>query len=232
MNLGDLQAVIFDFDGLLADTEQPEFEAWQRIYESLGHTLTHEVWARAVGYASVFDPKADLEERVGRALDWTALDEQRRREKECLMQSLAPLPGAAELVRWFSEQKVPIGCASNSHRDWVETGLKRIGLRAHFRVIVGLGDSEAPKPDPAPYRTVLAELNAEASKALAFEDSGPGMQSATGAGIYTIVVPGPITRHQDLSRADEELESLLAFRSEVTLPRLARHCPPVPPAAA
>lgn len=232
MKSADLQAVIFDFDGLLADTEQPEFEAWQRIYETLGHKLTHEVWARAVGYASVFDPKADLEERTGRQLDWTALDEQRRQEKERLMEQLSALPGAAELVEWFSEQGVPIGCASNSHRQWVERGLNRIGLQSYFRVIIGLGDSEAPKPDPAPYRAVLKALNAEAARSLAFEDSGPGLHSSTAAGIYTIVVPGPITRHQDLSRASEQLESLEDFRPEVTLPRLARRHPPVPPTAA
>jgi len=232
MRMTDPQAVIFDFDGLLADTEQPEFEAWQRIYEMLGHKLTHEVWARAVGYASVFDPKADLEERTGRQLDWTALDEQRREEKKLLMEQLVALPGASELVRWFAERGVPIGCASNSHRRWVERGLLQIGLHSYFQVIVGLGDSEAPKPDPAPYRAVLEALDAEAARSLAFEDSGPGLQSSIAAGIYTIVVPGPITRHQELSRASEQLESLEDFRPEVTLPRLARRRPPVPPTAA
>jgi len=222
MNLGNLQAAIFDFDGLIADTESVVFEAWRTVYIDLGEELDHATWAQAVGYASVFDPKADLEKRLEKTIDWDPIERNLKASQRVAFERLQPLPGALELIETFARAGCQLGCASNSDRPWVERGLTQLGVREHFQALVALGEAPANKPDPAPYRQVLEQLGVEAHCAIAFEDSEPGLRSAKGAGLYTIIVPGPITLHQQLDLADQRLETLASFDLPSTLEALGR----------
>lgn len=210
-NLANVRALLFDFDGLMVDTESVEFAGWQALYAAEGVALTHEIWRHAVGYAEHFDPKLELEQRAGRQLDWEALMQVKRKVCAQHYEVMEPLPGVREMVEAAATAGWGIACVSNSSRDWVEKGLSRIELRHHFQFLVTRGEAPATKPDPAPYRRALELLGISAEEAVVFEDSEPGVRSATGAGIYTVAVPNVITELQDLSMADLRVGSMLEW---------------------
>ena len=209
------RAVILDFDGLMVDTEMSEYLAWKEIYESAGAHLEVEEWLSAVGYVNGFNPRAHLEMRTGRAFDWPAMDAHRRQLIRKLNAGLEPLPGVRELVARAADSGYRLGLASNSTADWVVPGLARLGLGQTFAAVRTVNTVERPKPAPDVYLAVLADLGAGAAGSYAFEDSEPGVRAAKAAGLYVVAVPNRLTRHQNLSMADEIRESL----DGVVLPR-------------
>ncbi len=202
------RALILDFDGLIVDTEMSEYRAWREVYEGAGEHLAVEDWLRAVGYVNGFDPRAHLETLTGRTFDWQKIDEGRRGRIQELNASLQTLPGVRELIAQGLRLGYRLGLASNSTADWVLPGLERLGLRRSFAVVRTVDTVDRPKPAPDVYLAVLADLGATAAGGYACEDSEPGVRAAKAAGLYVIAVPNPLTRHQDLSMADEVRESL------------------------
>lgn len=207
----DSRALILDFDGLIVDTETPGFLAWQEVYEAEGAHLEVADWLNAVGYVNGFDPRAHLTTLTGRTFDWTARDafiSQRARE---LIAAQPVLPGVRELIKQGLRLGYRLGVASNSTADWVLPNLERLGLREFFGAVCTVDMVARPKPQPDVYLAALAALGvATAVGSYAFEDSLPGVQAARAAGLRVVAVPNALTRHQDLSGADEVKEAGLA----------------------
>ncbi|HSR25693.1 MAG TPA: HAD hydrolase-like protein, partial [Candidatus Eisenbacteria bacterium] len=122
-------ALVFDFDGLIIDTEVPVFRAWAEVYERHGERLSPDFWASIIGYGDAhFDPMADLERRLGRPLDRAALHSARRQRQTELTIELEILPGVREWRRDAAARSVRLGVASSSNRRWVTGHLERLGL--------------------------------------------------------------------------------------------------------
>jgi beta-phosphoglucomutase-like phosphatase (HAD superfamily) len=98
--------------------------------------------------------------------------------------------------------------------------LARLGLLEHFHVTRCFEDTDAHKPDPAPYLAVLDHLGVPAHEAVAFEDSPNGVTSAKAAGIFCVAVPNPVTRLLSLDHADHRMESLADERLAAVLSRV------------
>ena len=131
-----LAAIVFDFDGLIVDTENPGFISWQEIYQEFGATLRIDDWRHATGYVGGFDPAIHLEQILCRRLDWSQLVPKREaRNWELTLQAKA-LPGIEPLLRNARERQLRIGVASNSENGWVEGGLRRLGLRDYVDTVV------------------------------------------------------------------------------------------------
>lgn len=206
-----MNALIFDYDGLIVDSETPEYLSWKEVYHLAGVELTEQVWTSAVGAVNGFDPKAFLENATGRTFDWEVI-EKARRQKLSERQMLQPiLPGVAGLMFRAAEAGYRIGVASNSTAAWVELGLERLGLRHLIETIRTVESVKWPKPHPEIYLRVLEDLNADAHETWAFEDSQPGVRAAKAAGLTVIAVPNVLTRHHDLSLADQILDNLDQF---------------------
>ncbi len=204
-------ALVFDYDGTLIDTESIEFEVWQRVYEQHGQELRLEDWLHVVGGSSTQDLRQPLERRVGRSLDWEAIDRRRLEHYHGLFEAQDLLPGVRRLFREAAERGWPIGVASNSSRAWVEKGLKRFGLLGQVGSLRCRDTASRPKPDPAPYVEAVADLGGRVELSFAFEDSKPGVASAKAAGLTVIAIPNSLTRHHDLSAAHRILASLEHF---------------------
>jgi len=222
-----LRAVIFDFDGLILDTETPEFNAWESVYLSHGVELTLAEWLPCIGTANVLDPHELLETKTGRTLNRDHVREQRHQIIKPLYAQGQPLPGVVKTIAAAQALDLKLGVASSSSHGWVEGWLKTFGLLDHFHSIQCKEDVACVKPDPALYLRSLERLGVRADEALALEDSLNGLRAARGAGIYTIVVPNSITRHLPLGEADFTLSSL----AELSLPNFvqthaARTSPP------
>lgn len=210
------RALIFDFDGLMVDSETPVFHAWQGIYQAHGVELTLAEWLRAVGYVHGFDPRRRLTELTGRTdLDWRVLDDKLDRRVEELMAGQGALPGVEALLRTGAAAGWRLGVASNSTQDWVVPGLERLGVRALVHTVRTRETVPRPKPAPDVYLAALHDLagpDADPAASVAFEDSQPGVEAAAAAGLHVVAVPSALTRHQDLSRAHEILPTLAGYR--------------------
>src|SRR5947209_3897810 len=154
-----IRALVFDFDGLLVDTEGSIFSAWQRIYRERGQELPRERWLTIIGTASgPFDPLQDLGQRTGQQLDRQQLDDlERLYYKEATsMQQL--LPGVEKYLAEARRLGLKMAIASSSGGTWVMEHLERFGVHQHFDVIVCREDVTRTKPDPQLYRMALHRL--------------------------------------------------------------------------
>jgi HAD superfamily hydrolase (TIGR01509 family) len=213
-----IRALIFDFDGLILDTESPEFQAWDEVFTAHGHELRSELWADLIGRPrTYFDMYAYFKELSGPLVDMDVLRKDRRARVIQLVLDQPILPGVQDYLAEARELGLRIGLASSSGGDYVRGHLKRLGLFDYFDVTKCFEDTELHKPNPEPYTSVLDAMDVSAAEAIAFEDSPNGVAAARAAGIYCVAVPNPITQclsleHADLclkSLADEPLASLL-----------------------
>ena len=110
----DLQALVFDFDGLVVNTEEPGFVSWRELYEEFGQTLTLKDWTAATGYVGGFDPHRHLEGLLGRPLDWLVLGPRREARNWELTLREPVLPGIEPLMSAAKTAGLRLGVASNS----------------------------------------------------------------------------------------------------------------------
>ena len=216
-----MRALIFDFDGLILDTEAPIFQAWQEIYQAHGGELTIQEWSTIIGSNEfAFDPLQRLAAQIGYPLDSQALlTRQRQRETELIAQQPV-MPGVAEYLRDARQLGLKIGLASSSPCGWVTGHLSRLGLVHYFDCIMASDDVRRTKPDPELYLTVLSVLDVHPSEAFALEDSPNGIRAAKQAGLFCVAVPNLLTRQMDTSLADLHLNTLTDLSLESLLERI------------
>ncbi len=204
-----IKALIFDFDGLILETESPVYQSWQELYSSLGCELTFTFWADAIGKGvEDFDPFASLEAQLGYKVDRLKLSPPRRAREMELILSQQALPGVVDYLSSARGLGLKLGVASSSSRSWVAGHLERLGLLSYFDCIRASGDVARTKPHPDLYLAALDCLGVAANEAIAFEDSAHGILAAHRAGLYCVSVPNDLTRRLPLNHADLRLESL------------------------
>lgn len=206
------QAVIFDLDGLILDSETPDYLSWKEVYARHGLDLTVQDWAGVVGRRDI-DLYAPLRERNA---DIASEGEARRRRLATLFEEyLAPAPGVTNLIDQLRSAGIPLGLASNSDGAYVFDVVKRLGLRGAFDAVVARDDVARAKPAPDIFLAAVSRLGVEAPSCVAFEDSQPGVAAARAAGLKCIAVPTVFTRHHDLRAADLVVLSLEAVTVEI-----------------
>jgi len=217
-----IKALIFDFDGLILDTESPEFQAWQEVFTAHGHELRADLWADLIGRPrTYFDMYAYFKELNGPLTDLDVLRKDRRTRVVQLVLKQPILPGVRTYLTEAREMGLKIGLASSSGGDYVRGHLRRLDLFNYFHVTKCFEDTELHKPDPEPYLAVLEAMSVSPGEAVAFEDSPNGVAAARAAGIFCVAVPNPITECLSLAHADLCLKSL----ADESLPQLlSRAC--------
>ena len=205
-----IRAVIFDFDGLIVDTESPILQAWTEVFREHGCELPVDEWLASVGGDYVHDPMDRLEECVGHPLDRAAVDAHRRARQLVLVQSQPILPGVEARIAEAHALGLKLAVASSSSKGWVAGHLERLGLIHRFDAIRARTDPDVGvrKPDPTVYLAALRAIGVAANEAIAIEDSAPGVQAAKTAGIFTVAVPNDITRRLGVPGADLTLDTL------------------------
>ena len=189
-----LDAVLFDFDGTVLETESVLQATWADEYALAGHCLTPQDWAGQTGRRHV-DHYTILATLVGPSFDAQACRARRRSHQDELLSDLGPRPGIVEALSFCRENGIPTAVVSRSPGDWVLGQLSRCGLGHDFDTLICREDVHATKPDPAPYLMALDRLSARPTSAVAVEDAPSGVMSALAAGIPCIAVPNDITRH-------------------------------------
>jgi HAD superfamily hydrolase (TIGR01509 family) len=216
-----IKALVFDFDGLILDTEGPVYQSWRELFQSYGYDLTLDDWqiciGSAEGTASFFDNLAD---KLGNPLDMET-EAPKRLERELELIATQPiLPGVNEYIQRAAELGLIMGVASSSPCKWVLGHLQERGLRKHFECVLAADDVGITKPDPDLYLTALDCLGVSSQEAIAFEDSPNGVLAAKRAGLYCVAVPNPLTRQLRIEEADLQLESLEEMSLDELLAKL------------
>jgi putative hydrolase of the HAD superfamily len=207
--LRKLLGLIFDFDGLIVDTETARYYAWKEVIESHGVPLPLSVWHENIGLPSeAFDPIEFLKERVEGPLDVESVRTRKNGIFWSRMEGESLRPGIREYLEEGRRRGMKLAICSSSPRGWIERNLPTWGIEGRFDAVVTGSDVEKIKPAPELYLKVLELLGLAADQCIAFEDSPKGVQAAKAAGLFCVAVPNSITAEADLEGADLKLNSL------------------------
>lgn len=212
-------ALFFDFDGLLCDTESAARRSWCLVYEEFGLTFPAELWNRMQGRSDGEDLAVDdLGSRLGRPV--SPEERARRKQLKFDLAHAEPLrPGVMSLVEAARAAGAVVAVVSSSPRAWLGPHLDRLDVADLFAFVV-CGDDEARhKPAPDLYRHALARADVAASHAVAFEDSATGVRAAKAAGLRCVAVPSAVGTRSVLGEADLVLDSLTEYRLPVAAVR-------------
>lgn len=213
-----IEAVVFDFDGLIRDTETFEFYSFQELLMDYGVELPLDLYSSRIGgHFNSFDPYEFLQSSIGQSLDKELLRTLRREKYEKLMVDQKCLPGVEKCLNEATELGIKIGLASSAPRDWVLPNLEELGLTHYFSCIRTNEDVENVKPAPDLYIEVLKHFGIRASNAIAFEDSPNGAKAAKAAGMYCVIVPNELTKALPFESYDLRLESLAELKLETAI---------------
>jgi HAD superfamily hydrolase (TIGR01509 family) len=220
-----IKALIFDFDGLILDTETTDFRVWQSIYREYGQEMLPETWGQVIGGYGIsnFDGAVRLAELVGAGVDVEGLRTRFRSESDALILQQPVMPGVVDYLNDAQGLGLRLAIASSSPHSWVDMHLARLGLADRFDLTV-CGDDVPPgrtKPHPDLFLKTLATLNVETHEAIIFEDSPNGISAALAAGIFVVRVPNPITALLKTEKANLTLDSLAQIPLQKMLNDLA-----------
>jgi HAD superfamily hydrolase (TIGR01509 family) len=205
----DFKAVLFDFDGVLVDTEWAIYQAWRRTFEAHGHELPLAVYTRCIGSDfATWSPKTHLEDLTGLAFDWHDLDARRQQEIMDELGDAGPMAGVEEMLRIIAARGLPMAVVSSSSHRWVDGWLEKLGLAGHFETTVCRGDTPRIKPAPDLFVEAARRLAAEPGGCLVIEDSHNGLLAARAAGMRVWIVPNRVTEGLDFTSADAIFHSL------------------------
>ena len=211
-----IRALVFDFDGLILETEMPALQSWQEIYREHGYDVPMDRWHSYIGSDRGFAPVDYLAALVGEGLDRVATQQRRDVRKLELIEALDVMVGVRQYVDDAKRLGLGLAIASSSSRDWVLGHLERLRILALWDAVLCRDDVARTKPAPDLYRAAVVALGVEPSEAVAFEDSPNGIAAAKDAGLRCVAVPNALTAGMDLSRADVLVVSL----EEMPLERL------------
>jgi len=206
-----IEALIFDFDGIIVETEEAEYLSWRQIWADAGVELSLEEWAVGIGTIhgdEGFHPYRDLVARSGRNFDPEELRIQHRRLVRDLLETAQLEPGVETWVEDVGRLGLKTAIASSSPRSWVEAHLTRLGVSHWWPVRACFDDCDSAKPDPASYRLACNRLGVGVDDAVAIEDSRNGLLAAKAAGLTCVVVPTVMTAQMDFAEADLVVDSL------------------------
>ncbi len=213
-----LKGLIFDFDGLIVDTETVIYETWEQVYEDNGQSLKLSEYKQCVGSDfTQFDPSKELEKRCGKKFDWNKINQQRERTIREKLETQKARPGIIDFLEEANKIGLKMAIASSSSKGWVLGWVEKLKIKNYFEQFFNRDDVERIKPAPDLFLSSCEALNIKTSEALVLEDSENGLKAATSAGIRCAIVTNKITEGGDFSNAiiqtdnffDETLKKLL-----------------------
>src|SRR5581483_7980326 len=205
-----VRAFLFDFDGLIIDTETASRAGWEWLYREHGFELPQEQWATVIGtIGAPWEPMRHLEELVGAPLDADELNQRRRSHELSLLETEEFRPGILDYLDEAAERGLKTAIVSSSSNRWIDMHLERLEHAHHWDAIVAANhDVARAKPRPDLYLEACRLIGVAPKEAVAFEDSPNGVRAARAAGIFVVAVPNDVTRSLGLEEADLVLDSL------------------------
>lgn len=189
-----IKAVIFDFDGLIFDTETFELESYQSIYKKYNVEFPLQRWYESIGTNFVFDPYEQLLNSHAN-LDKNAVIKERTDLFDTTIQQKSTREGVIQYFEQAKELGLKVALASSSTNKWIYRFLEMLNLKKFFDLILTADDVSEVKPNPELYLKVLEHFNIHPNEAVVFEDSPNGSLAAIRANIPCVVVPNTTTQN-------------------------------------
>ncbi|WP_246017661.1 HAD family hydrolase [Mesobacillus subterraneus] len=207
-----MKAIVFDFDGLIIDTETVWYEAYKEALGFYHADLPLEEFAKCIGTHDtvLFDY---FKSQLGEDTDCDEIESRASEIVDVKLRTVNARDGVKEYLEEAHRSGLKIGLATSSSRAWVTRLLNELRLIDYFEAIVTKDDVEKVKPAPDLYAKAVEKLRVQPSEALAFEDSLNGLNAAVAAGLKCVVVPNPVTE----ALAFEKHELKMASMGEKTL---------------
>jgi HAD superfamily hydrolase (TIGR01509 family) len=204
-----IKGIIFDFDGLICDTETPELRAWETLFADYRLIFPFERYEETIGAVHNDEtPFIFLEEMLHHSINRSEVKEKFNLVRNKLI-NLEPIrPGILNYIKQSQDFGLEIGLASSSPRSWIDYHLERLAISEYFGCIKTFNDVSKTKPDPELYIKALACMNLNNNEVLALEDSPNGVKAAKKAGIYVAVFPNEVTKIFAFDEADLIINSL------------------------
>jgi len=204
-----IRAFLFDFDGLILDTETASRAGWRWLFEQHGHELPDDLWITVVGTHSSWDIWGHLEDLIGEPLDRDTWNEQRYAHELSLLEAERLRPGILDYFAYAQRYDLKRAIVSSASRRWIDMHLERLEQAVGWDAILTADrDATRAKPNPTMYLEALDVLGVEADEAVVFEDSPNGVAAGKAAGIFVVGVPNEVTRDVGLDAADLVVDSL------------------------
>ncbi|MBE7538114.1 MAG: HAD-IA family hydrolase [Opitutaceae bacterium] len=214
-----IRALVFDFDGLILDTETPLIDAYADVHAAHGVAFDRELFIHGVGHADfAFDPWSGF----SGGSDRSELEREMRSCKQIRILAEPILPGVVSMMDLARERGLSVALASNSPHLHCDAHLRRIGLLDRFHFIGCREDVAFPKPEPDLYRLAVERLGLRPDEAIAFEDSHAGSLAAKRAGLWCVAIPNPSSTHHDFSHADLRVGSMAELMLDTLISRFIR----------
>lgn len=207
------RAVLFDFDGILVDTEWAIYQAWLDTFRSHGQDLPLSLYTRCIG--SDFDawsPKTHLEDLTQLGFDWLEMDAERQVAIRSALEEEGPIEGVMDLLGEIGESGITAAVVSSSSHNWVDGWLEKLDMGRYFTEVVCKGDAPRIKPAPDLYLEAADRLGVPPGECLVVEDSLNGLVAAHAAAMKAWIVPNRVTSALDFRQADKVLADFRELR--------------------
>ena len=211
-----LEGLLWDFDGLILDTETGAYESARAVF--VAHGLELEWWQSIIGTADHIDWFDVLQAQVEQELDRAEIRARRTAHKLELLLTEVVRPGVEHLLDQAAAARIPSAVASSSPFSWVNDNLERIGIAHRYEHIITRddvdGDPTRTKPAPDLYLLAAERLGVDIAKCVAIEDSPNGVLAAKAAGARCVAVPAGMTATLAFDHADVIVPTLLDLSLE------------------
>ena len=205
-----IKGIIFDFDGLICDTETPELKAWEELFRQYRKKFPLQEYLATIG--SIYNDNTHvliLNEMLDEPIDAEQLMREFVAVKRDLIEQEPLRPGVLDYLQEAKEAGLRIGLASSAPDEWVYHHTKRLNVIEYFDSIKTAEDVARTKPDPELYLRTLECLQIQPHEAIALEDSPNGLSAALQAGVHVVVVPNSVTRVFNFDGAHMVMDSFL-----------------------
>jgi putative hydrolase of the HAD superfamily len=202
-----IKAIVFDFDGLIIDTETVWYECFNETLSAYGIPFPLDVFGRCIGTGDN-ELKLYIEQAAGTAYNYETIRAEAAQLHQVKIASVAAREGVRDFLEEAKRLGLRIGLASSSNRTWIERFLHELNLHDFFEIIMTSDDVKNIKPHPELYLRAIEALGVEPDEALAFEDSVNGAKAAKAAGLRCIIVPNPVTEKLAFESYDIRIRSM------------------------
>jgi HAD superfamily hydrolase (TIGR01509 family) len=203
-----IKGVIFDFDGLVFDTETPHYNILNELFKEHGCEFPITRWQQEIGTQSGFSPFKYLEKKINRKVDHDELEKRFKEKFQEILLETEVRPGVEEYLFEAKDLGLKIGLASSSNREWVTNHLQELNLLHHFQCIKTSDDVEYVKPNPELYLETAKCLGLKENECLVFEDSANGALAAKRASMKCVIVPNQVTEAMDFCEVESRINSM------------------------
>lgn len=204
-----IKAIVFDFDGLIIDTETPWYLAYKEVFKRYEVDLTMEIWGACIGTTfDAFDPHDYLREQSGQPVTEDEIIAETRAIFNELMAEQGLRAGVLDYLTEAKSLGLGVGLATSSNRKWIDMYFEKLGIGQFFDTVHTADDVERVKPDPELYLKAMQSLGVKGNETIVFEDSLNGLKAAKAAGAYCVIVPNSVTSFMDFEHYDLRLPSM------------------------